>query len=386
MLSRSIADQHAAHMPAEDFVDADSRSERRTLQTRTARWLFRLLAAALIAALITYFSETASFGDRLWEMTWHTTLGDARNSPHAELSFKTKLAEQKYGADAEKVFQSYGNDKAFHQLLYNHGEHVVPVVAFFMENDLPSMRFQYGLGRSWDWLKQRFPWRDQSPELPVTKEYSPYQRGLYAIDRANSEGHDFIGQFDLDGQKAHWNQTDRFSKAITSFLLDGIRTVEQKRNTGAQITAWDWANAGSDVLVIFSASKLMKLPKAMPSAAQSAARITGMGQALGSNTLARKLFIASARVGVAYLIATNPSLLTGLFVDIAEALGIPAWWVVAAGWFAVVLLLSFLLLPLLAAASFLIPVIKLISGAARWLQPQPRMFQRAAQSSKRPGN
>lgn len=369
-------------MPTMGSSEANGDSGTTIRHARAARWMLRLVAATLVAALVASFAGSAGFGERLWALTWQTPLSNAEDSSSAELEFKMKLAEQKYGRDAERVFESYGSDEAFHQVLRDHGEHVIPIIAFFMDTDLRSMRAQYGLSRLWISLKEFWPGRAKTNELPSIEEYSPYYRGLYAIDRANQEGHDFLGQFDVHEKKARWNQTARFSKAVTEFLLDGIQTVETKRNNGAHVTAWDWAYAGSDVLVVFSASKLMKLPKVMSTATQSTARVGAMGRALGSNTIAHTLLRHSARAGTAYLIATNPNLLTGLFVDIATAFDVPAWWVVTAGWFIVILLLSFLLLPLLAAASLLIPVIKLISQAARWLQPMPRIFGRGAAPSK----
>lgn len=368
MLSRSISPEDQAHLLAKDMPGHGSASGTIARPDRAARWTFRLLAVLLVAALITLISGTATFGDRLQATAWQTRF--------AELEFKKNLAKQSYGAHAEKVLESYGSDEKFQMLLLKHGEHVVPVIAFFMETDLASMRIKYGLFKLWEYLKQSWPWHGagKTKELPSFKEYSPYERGLYAIDRALSEGHDFLGQFDIHEQKARWNQTQRFSEAVSAFLLSGIQTVETKRNQGEHITAWDWANAGSDVLIVFSAAKLAKLPKGLPSVSQAKTRVSGMGKAtLGSGALGSKVFSYSVRAGTLYLVATHPSLLTGLLVDIAQQLNLPVSLVVFTGWFVVIFLLSFLLLPLLAALSWLIPLIKLISAAASWMQPAPRL-------------
>ncbi|RYH60752.1 MAG: hypothetical protein EON54_10665 [Alcaligenaceae bacterium] len=317
-----------------------------------------------------------SFGDRMASMTLPQTL---------ELDFKMKLAESKYKDRGKQMLKMYATDLEFQRLLLDHGENVIPIVAFFVENDLPSIRAQYELKSLPKKILSWWPWRNHAVNTAVDEDYSPHYRGLYAIDRANQEGHDFLGQFDIKDGKAKWNKTERAGEAVSEFLAGGIRNVERKRNQGAPITPMDWANAGSDVLVMFSATKFLKVPVTFSGPTQAASRIQKLGRSsFGGDSLVGKLFASGARVGTAYLIATNPSLLTGLFVDVGQWVGLPAWAAVLIGWFIVALGLSFLLMPLLAATAFLIPIIKLISIAARWLQPLPRILRQDHQVSKLP--
>ena len=392
--------------PAESAAGTDARR-------RGRGWLAVLAVCAAVGALVAAVSNrSASYEERLLDVHARQTLGaasyraaagaapmlqavllDAASDP--ELGFKMRLALQKYGHAARAVLEAYGSEAPLHELLRRYGESVVPVIAYFMDNDVAALRAGYQVSRLAAALKAHagsmFAAGDNhangqapagahatgAPPAPI--EYGPDTRGRYAIGQIGSDGYRFLAQFSIDAAGvAHWNQTDRALKSVEDFLFGGIRNLEAKYDTAAPIGVLDVADAGADLLTVFGIVKSIKLLRAAGASAEAAkaapwAALSEYRALLGRRVLAGGGRLGSAALklgataGAVYLVVRHPGLLTSLFVEAGVWLGLPAWAAAAAGWWMVAFALAMLLLPVLAVAGAVSPLLTRIAESARWL-------------------
>ena len=171
-------------------------------------------------------------------------------------------------------------------------------------------------------------------------EYSPLTRGRYAIEQIASDGHRFLAQFALDGFGiAHWNQTDRVLKSVEDFLFGGIRNLETRYDIAAPNRPGRRGQRGVDVLTVFGFLKAWKLLHASGTSAKAAqwAALSEYRAVLGQRVLAHSSRIGRAALklgavaGTAYLVARHPGLLTSLFVEAGDWIGLPTWAAVCSG-------------------------------------------------------
>ena len=373
------------------------------------------VCAALGALVAAASNRLVSYEERLLDVQTRQSLGaasyraaagatpmlqavllDAASDP--ELGFKMRLALQKYGHAARAVLEAYGSEAPLHELLRRYGESVVPVIAYFRDNDVAALRAGYQVSRLAAALKahagsmfsagdhkaneQAPASADTAGALPAPIEYGPDTRGRYAIEQIGSGGYQFLAQFSIDAAGvAHWNQTDRVLKSVEDFLFGGIRNLETKYDTAAPIGVLDVADAGADVLTVFGIVKSIKLLRAAGASARAAnamkaapwAALSEYRALLGRRVLAGGGRLGSAALklgataGAVYLVVRHPGLLTSLFVEAGGWLGLPAWAAAAAGWWMVVFALAMLLLPVLALAGAVSPVLTRTAEFARWL-------------------
>lgn len=296
-----------------------------------------------------------------------------------ELLLKAWIALSKYPATAREILLLYGTEPEFRDILRDYGDAVVPVIQYFRDNDVWTVRAMDATGRAiesameaarevWRRVMGNQPENPQPAAPPRPVELGPVERGWYAVNFIKHEGHDFLGQFSVhpaDG-KARWNQTDRVVKASTAFFTSGVRNLETKIDLGQDLTGADAFWAGLDVAMVALPAKLLISGKAMARSGEElklTTRTRLFAPRLVSGTqVFKKLGAYGAVAATLYIVATNPSLLNSLFAEFAEMMGVSPWVVQAAGWSVIFVLLAY------AFAWLLIPIAKLTLFLLKRLQ------------------
>lgn len=278
-----------------------------------------------------------------------------------ELVLKAWIALSKYPATAREILLLYGAEPEFKDVLRRYGDAVIPVIQYFRDNDVWTVRaldtVSGTLKDFWDRLT------GSGREKPGRVDLGPAERGWYAVHFIKHEGYDFLGQFAVhpDG-KARWNQTDRVVKASTAFFTSGVRNLETKMDLGQDITGADAFWAGLDVALVAVPAKILMSGKAVARSGQEmnfAARTRLVApRLLPKGEVFRTLGAYGAVAATLYVVARHPSLLNSVFAELAELAGISPWIVQAAGWSVVIAFLlyvfSWLLVPLVKFMLFLL--------------------------------
>ena len=273
-----------------------------------------------------------------------------------ELAFKAQLAIEKYGDDAQDVLERFGDDATFQQVIKQYGENTVPVIAYFVKNDIASIRLLYvarqkgdaavaAAKESWAnlWPQKLKDIESAANEAP--QAYGPDLRGQQAIAMISREGHQFLSQFVTNSHgQATWIQTERTLNAMKSLFFSGVIDLEKKYKSGASLQAVDIFDAGADVFFLAGSFKAIKFLRSAKEARSLG--VVKRTQLLGApllrkSALGRQIFKYGAIAGTAYLMVRHPSLLNGAFVTLGKLLGIPPFLAKLAGW-------GLLLTPLLA--------------------------------------
>lgn len=362
---------------------------RRTVQRPALglRIALLLTLALALASTIAAATTEASYEDRLVEVALRQTHAPEGKSVAAqpiavkallldydhELAFKAQLGLEKYGDDAQDVLLRFGDDPTFQAVLRQYGENTIPVMAYFVQNDIASIRLIYLAQQKSDTaitaakaLWDRF-WQPQPLEAPRTSDadiatYGPDLRGQRAIAMVAREGHAFLGQFVLNADgKAVWVQTERALEGMKSFFFSGAIHLEKKYQSGQPLEAVDVLSAGMDVFVVAGAFKALKFLRTTQQV--RAVGVMKRSQLLGApllrrSTLGRYAMQYGVIAGTAYLVVQHPSLLSGIFVTLGQWLGISPLWAKTLGWSALLAPLLWPLLSLLGVA---------LSGAGRLL-------------------
>lgn len=291
-----------------------------------------------------------------------------------ELAFKAQLATEKYGDDAQDVLLRFGDDPSFQEVMRQYGENTIPVIAYFIKNDIASIRLFYLAQQKGDaaiaaakgfWANLWQPSLVESPGAAEQNQdkaqepiiYGPDLRGQRAIAFIAHEGHAFLGQFVLDPQgQAAWVQTERTLGAAKSFFFSGIVDLEKKYQSGQVLEPVDVMSAGMDVFIFAGAFKALKFLRAAKEVrtvgVMKRTQLLG-APLLGTSALGRYAMKYGVMAGTVTLMAVHPSLLNGLFVTLGKWFGIPPFLAKLAGWG---LLLAPLLLPLLSLLTLALSV------------------------------
>ena len=293
-----------------------------------------------------------------------------------ELAFKAQLAIEKYGDDAQDVLLRFGDDPTFQEVIRQYGENTIPVIAYFVKNDIASVRHLYLAEQKSDeaMAAAKGFWARLWPSVPVDSPsaadknndqdkarepatYGPDLRGQRAIAFIAREGHPFLGQFVLDPQRqAAWVQTERALVGMKSFFFSGVIGLEKKYQSGQVLEPVDVMSAGMDVFIFAGAFKALKFLRAAKEVRTAGVmkRTQLLGAPLlGTSALGRYAMKYGVMAGTVTLMAVHPSLLNGLFVTLGRWLGIPPFLAKLAGWG---LLLAPLLLPLLSLLTLALSV------------------------------
>jgi len=289
----------------------------------------------------------------------------------SELPLKAWIALQKYPEPSRQVLQLFGSEPKFRAILREHGESVIPVIKYFLDNDLKSVQFMSQVGKavaqaqkSIDEMSGKLknapnsPQSVPAPPLPTSPaaplesasaSLTPVQQGWYAINAIASEGHKFLGQFSLDSAHvAHWNQVDRSVTNVATFLTGGLSNLERKYELDEAIGGSDVFFATIDVIPFVAAVKLLKAGKVV-SATGKELGVVGKTRLFAARLIPKNpMLVSLGKYGMVlatgYVILRHPALLNSLFGDLAKWLDVNPVLIQFIGWF---LLISVALYPFL---------------------------------------
>ncbi len=283
----------------------------------------------------------------------------------SELVLKAWIALFKNPASAREILLLYGTEPEFKQILRRYGDAVIPVIQYFRDNDVWTIRVLDSLTGALQDFWYRLTGRGQAISKRI--DLGPVERGWYAVHFIKHEGHDFLGQFSVhpDG-KARWNQTDRIVKASTAFFTSGVRNLETKIDLGQDLTAGDAFWAGVDVALVAVPAKVLMSGKAVARSGQELKLATRTRlvapRLLPKGQMFRKFGAYGAAAATVYVIATHPSLLNSVLAEFASLVGISPWIMQAAAWTAIIAFLVYVL------SWILVPLGKLIRLLLRTIQ------------------
>lgn len=284
-------------------------------------------------------------------------LGDGEFDPKTasgQLVMKAAIALAKYPAPTREILQLYGSQPEFRDILREYGECVIPVIKYFLVNDLYSLKAMDTVGKGvekvkevsetiWVALKDKVtgsvtpPPAKPAPTL-VKSEYGPMERGWYAIHSIQADGHKFLAQFALGKDNtANWNQTDRTVSAVGSFFTGGISNLERKYDLGEAIDGSDIFFAAVDAVPFVAAVKLLKVGK-VAAATGKELSFVGETRVFGARLIPKSPFLRSlgvtgVKLATAYVLVTHPGLINSILGEIAKGLGINPMMFQIAFWF-----------------------------------------------------
>lgn len=368
---------------------------------RLRKLLFVVVVAGLAAAAIGYSSVSMSFPEQLIRLQVEQQLvkidkriadeplavqallldyaGDETTDDkggRGELVLKAWVALLKYPEQSREVLQLYGTEPQFQAILRAHGESVIPVIKYFLDNNLLSVKLITKAGNvvtaakdavvaTFNGAKKALAdiWNQVSGNTPATPpaspppaagepeavkvEFGPTQRGWYAIHSISSDGHKFLGQFALDTENvAHWNQVDRTVATVGSFLTGGLSNLERKYELDQKIGGSDVFFAAIDVIPFVVAVKLLRTGKVVTATGKELS-FASKTRVFGARLIPKNsMLVSMGKYGVVlatgYVLLTNPALLNSFFAEFAKLMGWNPMLVQFLGWF---LLISLALYP-----------------------------------------
>ncbi|MBZ2168729.1 hypothetical protein [Marinobacter sp. F4216] len=291
------------------------------------------------------------------------------------LLLKAEAALMRYPEMARSLFPLYGSEPEFQNILRRYGEHALPPIQYFVNHPIRSIEWMRDAAEQYEAIKRFFygePDTEVSEEQAVTfsEPMPPQERGWYAVNFIQSEGHDFIGQFKVDAQgNTHWIATERVLEGLNQFFTSGIRDLEIKYRAEEAISAGDIGWASVDVLLFASATKVLRLGRATAVTTRGASRSTRTAALTTRASQSARWVLSSARyakwpaiIGAGYLVLSHPSIINDLFAELAEVFNVPALAFQIVGWF-------LLLLPAIYLARWMLWLLApLLSGALRLTQ------------------
>lgn len=276
------------------------------------------------------------------------------------LLLKAQAAFIRYPDMARKVFSLYGTEPEFQEILRRYGEMILPPIHHFLTRPIRTIELMNQTAQRYQAIKQFFSGNEDNGNTAngapgQYQELSPEERGWYAVNFIESEGHDFLGQFIVDAQgETQWIVTERMLEGLNQFFTSGIRGLETSYRSGEELTAGDIGWASVDVLVFASAVKVLRVGRAAAVTTRNASRGTRSAAFAARVSQGGRMVLNSARyakwpvvIGAGYLVITHPSLISDVFAGIADVLGYPVLAVQFAGWF-------LLLVPVIYLSSWLI--------------------------------
>ncbi len=273
-------------------------------------------------------------------------LGDSEFDPKTasgQLVMKAVIALAKYSTPTQEILQLYGIQPEFRALLREYGECVIPVIKYFLVNDMYSLKAMDTVEKRAEKVKEVSetilvalknkatgsitpPTAKPAPTL-VKSEYGPMERGWYAIHSIQADGHKFLAQFALGRDNtAHWNQTDRMVSAVGSFFTGGVSNLERKYELDEAIGGADLFFAAVDVIPFVAAVKLLKVGKVAAATGKELSlvettRVFG-ARFIPKSPFFKSLGVVGAKLATAYVIVSNPGLINGILGGIAKGFGI----------------------------------------------------------------
>lgn len=374
--------------------------------SRLKRWCALGCLTLALSAGVTAWTGTASYEEQLGDILAARGFSEvAYNAIHEspplkqlfldaagdrELTLKLELALLKHQDHARRVLEAFGTDPQFKEILLRHGEVVVPVIDYFIVNEVATLWVQSKVLAAKEYVIKLFRKKTSKPADAEKLVYGPRLRGISAIETIRADGNHFLGQFVFDkNNQAQRVQTDRVLEVLKDLFAGGVTDLESKYRSGNAISLPDVAWAGADVFSVFGVTKAVKYlgkgaasVKAAEEAAVVGRRTSLMGRSvLIGEKVGTRVAELGAKAAAVYLVVRHPSLLSGVFGAVGKLLGIPAWFAILAGWWGVALAAMLVILPVLRGVTLLIPPIRLVAGAAAWALPkrsQPALNSAAA--------
>ncbi|WP_152208080.1 hypothetical protein [Marinobacter changyiensis] len=259
------------------------------------------------------------------------------------MMLKAKAAFLRHPEMARVIFPLYGAEPEFQDILRRYGDNILPPIHHFVSRPIGSIELMNNVAQRYRAAKEFF---NETPEDSGTRapnqpgELSPEERGWYAVNFIQSEGHDFLGQFIVDAQgDTQWVGTERVLEGLNQFFASGVRNLEVNYRSGEEITAGDIGWASVDVLVFASALKVLRMGRAAAATTKGASRGTRSAAFAARVTHSGRMVLNSARyakwpviIGAGYLVIAHPSLINDALAGIADVLGYPAWAIQFLGW------------------------------------------------------
>jgi hypothetical protein len=285
------------------------------------------------------------------------------------LVLKAKAALLRYRTMALELLPLYGSEPEFQEIFKQHGDSVLPAIQYFVSNPIGSIEWMSKAGKQYEEIKSWLGLNKSdtsTEELSATEQQAltPTERGWYAIQYIQAEGHDFIGQFVVNPQgKVEWLASERVLEGVTQFFGSGIRQLEKRYKMDEQISAGDIGWATLDVLVFASAVKVLRVGRNVAAGTQTASRGTRSAALTARAISGGRLVLSGARyakwplfLGGVYLVIAHPSLINDFLAELAAVVGLPALLVQLIGWMLLLLPAIYLLRTLL---WFAMPFIKI---------------------------
>ncbi len=261
------------------------------------------------------------------------------------LLLKARAAYLRYPEMTREIFPLYGPEREFREILLLYGDNILPPIHYFLGRPISSIQLMDSAARKYQSVKDYFRGSDrlesaEEQNTPEPESLQPVERGWYAINFIQSEGHDFLGQFVVDPEgSVTWVRTERVLEGLNQFFASGIRNLEIKHRTGEDVSAADIGWASVDVLVFASALKVLRVGRATAATTRGGARSTRSAAFAARLGNSGRMVLSSARyakwpavIGVGYLVVAHPSLISDFFSGVADVLGYPAWLVQFLGW------------------------------------------------------
>lgn len=252
------------------------------------------------------------------------------------LLLKAQAAFMRYPDMARNLFSLYAAEPEFRDILRQYGEDILPPIQHFVSRPISTIEWMSKASRQYQAAKRFFTDEPEDSksggERPTEhEELSPEERGWYAVNFIQSEGHDFLGQFVVDSQGAtQWIGTERVLEGVNQFFASGIRDLERNYRSGNEITAGDVGWASVDVLIFASAAKVLRVGRTAAVTTKGASRSARSAALAGRVSRSGKMVLRSARyakwpliVGAGYLVVSHPSIINDLFAGMADVLGYP---------------------------------------------------------------
>jgi hypothetical protein len=339
---------------------------RTTMRSRTI-WM-TLPVAVVAAATIGIASQTTPYDQNLIRLEANERLAPIDPAMTKEpietqalllayadnktLLFKTSIALSKYPRQTRELLGLYGDEPAFREALEVYGEAAMPVVKYFVDHDVLSLRLREMadntiskggkmLNKGWNSLKGTPSADAASPPSAPGSKLGSTSRGRYAVRLINDEGYQFLGQFVVDQTgAAKWNQTNRLTQDVAALVTGDLGKLESKRDLNEQIGAADVFFAAMDVIPFAVSLKLLRIGK-LASAEGKELTVATRTRLLApdlipKSTLLRKAGKYGVMAATTFVIIRHPTLINSLLSEAASLLGFPAWLLQWVFWFVLI--------------------------------------------------